>query len=241
MKTGSQFNAATRQISYLRPASLTETEASSLNPTIVKERVLAALMEYALENMTSFYNVIRKDFDVNCNTIDCYRALYLYKCRKYDDVLLICERILKDSDLQRELKEFSFANVLLLPPLDAYFDTDVQSLLGFHTLFYHLSPLNDNMAKIELNPESSTFEHCFARCVYHDKFELASSLEYSYILKCHYFLGRHFLARYLKVRCCFDCNLLYSEALTEFAVQKTKLPFEHIIQRFLLRKLAMTS
>jgi len=42
---------------------------------------------------------------------------------------------LKDTDLHNDLKEFSFANVLLMPPLDSFFDRDVQSLLGFHTLF----------------------------------------------------------------------------------------------------------
>ena len=47
----------------------------------------------------------------------------------------LCERILKDPDLHNELKEFPFANVLLMPTIDSFFDRDVQSLLGFHTLF----------------------------------------------------------------------------------------------------------
>ena len=64
---------AVRQREYRKPDSLTETEASSLNPTIVKERVLDALMDYAVENMTTFYNLIRKDFGINCNTVDCYQ------------------------------------------------------------------------------------------------------------------------------------------------------------------------
>ena len=240
MKPGTHFNAA-RQIVYRRPDSLTETEASDVNPLVVKETeetVIDVLMEYALENMILFYHVIRKDFGIQCNTADCYRALYLYKCRQYDQVLDLCERILHEPDLQRDLKEFSFANVLLLPPLDSYFDRDLQSLLGFHTLFYYLSPLNNDMGKVETNGES-TFEHGFARHVYYYKCELVFLLQCNYSIKCHYFLGRHFLARYLKVRCYIDCNIPYSEAMTEFAAQKTNLPFERIIRRFLLRKFRM--
>ena len=140
-----------RECVYRRTDSLTANATFSVNPLIVKEKLIDALTEYALENMTSFYSVIRKDFDIQCNTADCYRALYLYKCRQYDEVLHLCERILNEPDLQSDLKEFAFANVLLLPPLDSFFDRDVQSLLGFHTLFYYLSPLNDDMRKFECN------------------------------------------------------------------------------------------
>ena len=56
-------------------------EATVVNP--VKETVIHFMMEYALENMTSFYNAIRQDFGISCNTNECYRALYLYKCRHY--------------------------------------------------------------------------------------------------------------------------------------------------------------
>src|SRR6218665_2487813 len=58
----------TRQVVYCRP--LRETDASSVNPTIVKKRLHDALLKYALENMTSFYNIIRADFGVECNAID---------------------------------------------------------------------------------------------------------------------------------------------------------------------------
>ena len=115
--------------------------------------------------MTSFYSVIRKDFGIQCNTVDCYRALYLYKCRQYDEVLQLCEQILHEPDLQSDFKEFAFANVLVLPPLDSFFDRDVQSLLGFHTLFCYLSPLNDDLRKFECTCES-TFSHFFARYIY---------------------------------------------------------------------------
>jgi len=235
MMSGSQCISA-RQIVYCRPDSLTDTEASNMNPTIFKERLLDALMEYALENMPSFYNVIRKDYGLDCKVSDCYRALYLYKCRQYDQVLHLCERSLEDSDLPNDLKKFSFANVVLQPPLDSFFDTDVQSLLGFQALFYGLSPLNDNLGKVDFSDES-TFNHWFARDVCTNEDELMCSFHQSYSLKYHYFLGRHFLAKYLKLRCCVDFNLPYSEAFTEFAAHKTNLPFEQIIRAFLLRKL----
>src|SRR6218665_3858104 len=235
IKSGSLCIAA-KQIVNGRPASITETEASRMNPSIVKERVLEALMESAVENITSFNDVIRNDFDLICNTADCYRALYLYKCRKCDELLHLCERILRGPDMQNDSKEFSYANIFVLPPLDFFFDGDVQSLLGFHTLFYSLSPLNGDLWKLEFTAES-TFEHWFARVVFRDKNQIVEVLQVIYSIKCQYFLGRHFLAKYLKLRCYIDYDLSYSEALTDFAVHRTILPFEHIIRRFLLRKL----
>ena len=191
----------------------------SVNPLIVKEKLIDALMEFALENMTSFYSAIRKDFGIQCNTVDCYRALYLYKCRQYDEVLHLCERILHEPDLQSDLKEFGFANVLVLPPLDSFFDGDVQSLLGFHTLFYYLSPLNDDYENFDLTTESK-FAHFIAEFVHSMREQLSDSLIRSYSIKCHYFLGRHFLARYLKLRCCIDCNHPFAEAMAEFAANE---------------------
>ena len=188
-----------------------------------------------METMKSFYRVIRRDFGVECNTVDCYRALYLYKCRHYVEVLQLCERILNEPDLQSDIKIFSFANVSMIPPLDSFFDGDVQSLLGFHTLFCYLSPLNDELYKPGVT-QFSTFEHWFANQVRHRKLGLYTCLSYSYFVRHHYFLGRHFLARYLKVRCCIDCNLPYKEVMTEFAAHKTNFPFELIIRRFPLRR-----
>lgn len=52
--------------------------------------------------------------------------------------------------------------------------------------------------------------------------------------KCHYFVGRHFLARYLKVKCCIDFNHPCTEAMAEFAATKIVFPFEHLIRRFAL-------
>jgi len=219
-----------RQIVYRRTYPLTETESSGVSPITVKEIIIDALMKYALENMTSFYNFVLKDFGVSCNTADCYRALYLYKCRQYDKALHLCERILKESDLRNDLKTFSFANVLLSPPFDSFFDRDVQSLLGFHTLFYYLSALRYNMGKID----SSTLQYWFARYKSNAEFQISCFLQHSYSIRCHYFLGKHFLARYLKLRCCIDCELPHSDALDGFVAHKTNLPFEQIIRRFVL-------
>ena len=192
-------------------------------------------MEIALENMTSFYSLMLKDFGLTCNTVDCYHALYLYKCRQYDGALELCEIILNEPDLQNNTKERSFANILVMPPLNSFFDGDVHSLLGFHTLFYYLaSPLNEYLHKF-YETDNSTFEQCFALAVKLKRLLLCAMLVGHFSIKCHYFLGRHFLARYLKVRCCIDCNLPYKEAMTEFAAQETNLPFELIIFRFLLR------
>jgi len=224
-----------RQIVYCRVDSLTETEATATNPSIVEDTVIELLMGIALENMMSFYTVILKDFGMQCNVVDCYRALYFYKCRNYDEMLQLCERILNEPDMLTNLKTFSYANVFMIPPLDSFFDGDVQSLLGFHTLFYYLSPMNDDMDKFD-ETDDSTFQPWFTKYVKFARIGLDVFLLSPYFSKCQYFLGRHFLARYLKVRCCIDCNLPYKEAMTEFAAQKTDFPFELIIRRFLLRR-----
>ena len=92
------------------------------------------------------------------------------------------------------------------------------------------------MAKIEPTAES-TFEHWFAVAMYRDTFQLSYILLTTNSIMFYYFLGRHILARYVKLRCCIDFNLPQKEAFTEFAAHETKRPFEHIIRRFLLRKL----
>ena len=233
----SLHNNTIGQIVYCRPYSHSEIQASSVNSTIVKVRVIDALMDYAIDSMTLLYNGFREHYGVNCNTADCYRALYLYKYRQYDQVLRLCERILKDSDLQNDLKEFSFANVLLLPPLNSFFDRDVQSLLDFHTLFYYLSSLNCDLWALNFEyTDKSTLEEYFAQEMHRDGSDLVFVLTRRYSMKSHYFVGRHFLARYLKLRCCIDCNLPYSDALTDFATGGSNLSFEHIIRQFILRK-----
>ena len=234
MKSGTQ-RSDSRQIVYRRMDSLTEAEASVTNLSIVKDTVIDLLMEIALENMTSFYTAILDNFGIQCNTADCYRALYLYKCLQYDEVLCLCERILNEPDLQSNIKGLSFANVFVIPPFDSFFDGDVQSLLGFHTLFYYLSPLNDDLHKSTMT-NNSPFEHWYINYVKFKKSRLHGCLTQLDSIKCCYFLGRHFLARYLKIRCYIDCNLPYKETMTEFFAQTSTLPFELIIFRFLLQR-----
>src|SRR6218665_2376572 len=193
-------------------------------------------MELSLENMTSFYNALSQDFNIHCNTADCYRASYLYQCRKYQEVSTLCERILNESDLRCDLKELSFANVMVLPPLDLFFDTDVRCLLGIQTLAYYLQPSSEDFGEREVF-ELSTLRSSFAEHVRSCKHTLSRVLTEPYILKCHYYLGRYFLARYLKVRCLMDCNTSLSEVLSEFKKLKACLPFEQLMCCILKQKL----
>ena len=195
-------------------------------------------MEYALENMKSFYDVIRKDVGIQCNTstFNCYRALYLYQCRQYDEVMHLCETILHGPELQCDIKKLTLTNVLLLPPFDSFFDGDAQSLLGIHTLFHYLSPLNDDLWKRKPD-DKSMFAHLFSEMVYFHRFPLSHCLTEYGPIRCYYFLGTQYLAKYLKVRCCVDCKIPCTKALTEFAAHKTQYPFECIIRRYILRML----
>ena len=172
-----------------------------------------------------------------CNTVDCYRAAYLYNCLNYPEVLHLCERILEEPDLRSDLKELVFANVIVMPPLDTYFDRDVQCLLGFDTLFCYLFARNEHLWKTKGTNESE-FQNYFTRAIYLEK-SLPSQflLVYNYCVECHYFLGRHFLARYLKTRCLIDCNRSKSEIMIEFKQLKSNLPFEHMMRCCLWQKL----
>ena len=165
---------------YQRTDPINKSEAPNKSSLLNEDDIIQLLMEYSLENMTSFYNAICKDFGIRCNTVDCYRAAYLYNCRKYPEVLHLCERILEEPDLQSDLKEFAFANVIVMTPLDAYFDRDVQCLLGFHTLFCYLSARNEHLWKIKCTSES-TFQNVFTRTIYLEK-HLPSVLIYSVLL-----------------------------------------------------------
>jgi len=108
-------------------------------------------------------------------------------------VLQLCDDILKEPDLWSDLKTSAFANVLIKPPFDWFFDRDVHSLVGLNTLNYFLSPLNDDLRKFKLAVEY--FRHSGHYTSLQDHFKVT---KYS-------FLGRHFLARYLKLRCYIDC------------------------------------
>src|SRR6218665_1348086 len=125
---------------------------------------------------------------------------------------------------------------MILPPLDSYFDRDIQCLLGLHTLVSNLSPSNANLMEIE---ECGTLisEHEFFRNLYSNHSSLSKVLVRPYSKKCYYFLGRHFLARYLRVRCLIECHHSFSEVELEFRMLKACLPFEQIIRFFIESKL----
>src|SRR6218665_1197207 len=216
-----------RRCVYRRVGSLEMNLALSICPLNTKETLIEALMKFALENMASFYSVICEDFGIQYNIVDNYRALYYYKCCQYDDVLHLCERILHEPDLHSDLKELGFANVLVLPPLDTFFDGDIQSLLGLHTLFHYLSPRNNVSAIAQFFPKLIPSQHE----------QLSRFLEHSYYIKIHYFIISHFLSRYLKLKCFVDCNLPFEEGLAEFTAVNSNLPFELTIRQFILRKL----
>jgi len=201
-----------------------------------KHELTCVLREFALENMASFYYAIGKDFGIHCNVVDCYRAAHLYQRRNYPEVLNLCERILDKPELQSDLKQLAFTNVMVVPPLDSFFDTDVQCLLGLHTLACCLSPLNGVSEETE-DIRWSEFQHVFTKKISSGKNNLSVVLMKDYSVKCNYFLGTHFLARYLKVRCFVDFHLSSPEVVLEFGKLRCHLPFEHIIRCYLQQQL----
>lgn len=63
MKSDTQLSAA-GQIVYRRGDSSTEVKSANMSPLMAREAVIGALVEYAFKHMISFYNVIRKDFNI---------------------------------------------------------------------------------------------------------------------------------------------------------------------------------
>ena len=106
---------------YQRTDALNSLEVLNGSRLKNKDDIIQLLKEFSLQNLMLFYNAICKDFDIQCSTVDCYRAAYLYQRRKYPEILDLCERILNKPDLQCDLKEFAFANVIVLPPISLFF------------------------------------------------------------------------------------------------------------------------
>ena len=72
-------------------------------------------MEYALENKTLLIVLVwYAEFGMQCNTADCYRALYLFTCHQYDEVMSLCETILHDPELQCDITNLTLTSVLLV-------------------------------------------------------------------------------------------------------------------------------
>ena len=220
-----------KQCVYRRMDSFRKIAPLSLNSSIMTEKLIDALTEYALENIASYYIDIGKDFGIHRNTADCYKALYLYKCRRYDEVLNLCEQILEEPIRQSSFLELAWANVLLMPLLSSFFDADVQSLLGFQTLCNKLSHVNNDMQK-DLSCLATFGLESFSK-----ENEIHDPLPGQFLMMHYYCLGSHFLAKYLTLRSFVDCNRPILCAMSEFVAMKFNLPFERIIRRFYLRKL----
>src|SRR6218665_1919434 len=146
---------------YQRTNPIHNLETTSERWLPNEDDIIQLLMELSLDNMTLFYNAISNDFDIDCSTVDCYRAAFLYQGHKYSEVYNLCERILNERDLRNDLKELAFANVMILPPLDSYFDRDIQCLLGLHTLVSKLLDSNAGVWKIE-DSETLISENVFS-------------------------------------------------------------------------------
>lgn len=96
----------------------------------------------------------------------------------------LCEDILGEPDVHSSSRTYAYAHVLVLPPIDYFFDGDVQSLLGFHTLFYCLAPENDDvpLRKLKITvTANATFEHVFAKCVRDWNFPISASCSYQFL------------------------------------------------------------
>lgn len=200
------------------------------------------LIECSLELLKSFYNSVLKDFGIDCKLVSCYEALYMYKCRRYSDVVSICNSILQEAEPDHNLERFAFANILALPPLDSFFDRDIQSLLGFQILFWYLLPQPDeheSLVRYTLYEFSRTgdFQVAVVVPLMHPakRFQALDIVGFKIheIFRRRHFIGRHFLAKYLKLQCLIACNGADSKIFGVLGDLKSRLSFENILVNFM--------
>src|SRR6218665_19722 len=96
------------------------------------------------EYMIRFYTSLSEEFGAKFNLASCYEALSLYLRRKYENVLTVCTRILQEPEDDSELDEFQFLSVNVCYCFNAYFDEDIQGLVGFQLLVLQLTSMQHN-------------------------------------------------------------------------------------------------
>lgn len=217
-------------------ARCTEGAEKSAAPIVHPgERDIAeTLASISNEYMTRFYNSLSEEFGAKFNLALCYEALSLYLRRKYDDVVTVCAKIFHEPEDDSELDKFQFLNVNICFCFNAYFDEDIQALVGFQLLFLHLSSMHDEDLLNRLNADREQY----TGLAYADRLARSSFAYENYNKIFSPILRKHFLGNYLVLRCQLDqgfpmfmvrsafkclrlrCRFLFERTLVHFLHQK---------------------
>lgn len=129
----------------------------------------------------------------------------------------------------------AFTHVLAVRPFNAFFDDELLCLIALQVLCHVAFPESTPKCIERITFNFRVEERHGARNQFDMSFRNLFTPKSCIV---QYFLGRHFLARYLKLRCLLSCDQRSASDIFEaFFDLKPHLPFEHVVHQFLLRKL----
>jgi hypothetical protein len=183
--------------------------------------------------MTRFYAALAEEFGSKFNLASCYEALSLYLCHKYEDVIGLCERLLEEPEHDSELEEFQYLNVNVSLPFIAYFDEDIQALVGFQLLVLRVSSMHNVVLENILGDDNKWVR----RLQFVDHLLQSFSASKTFCETFNPILRRQFLGNYLKLRCLLDLGFPLSEVKSAFRCLKSRFLFEHTLLLFMRQKI----
>ena len=173
--------------------------------------------------MTSFYASVSEEFGTKFNLASCYEALSLYLYRRYENVIGLCEKLLEEPEHDSEVEKFQFLNVNVSLHFIAYFDEDIQALVGFQLLVLRLS--------------SMQHYHILEDILYDNRNQRAISAYNTFCETFNPILRKQFLGNYLKLRCLLDLGLPLFEVRAALQCLKSHLLFENTLVQFMRQKI----
>ena len=198
-----------------------------------KTDIAESLVRISNDYMTRFYDSLSEEFGSKFNLASSYEALSLYLCRRYEDVLGLCEKLLEQPEHDSELEEFQYLNVHVGLLFIEYFDEDIQTLVGFQLLVLHLSSMQDVDFENILDDDMKWM----TRLQFFDRYSkfLFPYMTYYEIFKPTF--RRQFLGNYLKLRCLMDLGFPLFEVKSAFRCLESRFLFEHILLHFMREKI----
>ena len=175
-----------------------------------KPELAETLVRISNDYMTRFYVSLSTEYGSKFNLASCYEALSIYLCRRYEDVLGVCEKLLDDSECDSELEKCLFLNVSVSLNFIAYFDDDIRTLVGFQILVLYLSSTQHDV----LETISETYNETYKPI-----------------------LRKQFLGNYLKLRCLLDLGFPLFEVKSAYRCLKGRFLFERTLVHFMRHKI----
>lgn len=191
-----------------------------------KTDIAETLARISNEYMTRFYVSLSKEYGSKFNLASCYEALSLYLCCRYEDVIVLCEKLLEDSAYDSDLDKFTFLNINVDPNIIDYFDEDIQALVGYKLLSIHLSSRKHDVVEKLLGDDRTS-----------ERTRKKISTHWTYYDAVKPILTKQFLGNYLKLRCLLDLRFSLFEVKSVFRCLESRFPFEHTLVHFMRHKI----